>query len=170
MKATILVFTVFATATVFAQIKPATTERFVISGNVSQEKTITLSGLDTFKTISLDDVVMLDGKGQVKEKIKDLKGVLLKGLFQGIEFKTENKKQLNRFCLVLSATDGFKLVLSWNEIFHAKSCTNIFILTEKDGKKGKEVADGMLVIAVDDSKNGHERMKALQKITVEEAN
>ena len=162
-----LLFTVLMTGTVFAQIKLTPTESFMISGKVNKEKTITIAALDTFKIISIDDVAMQGAKGEVKEKVKNLKGVLLKDLFQGVQFKTENKKDLNRFFLILSATDGFKLVLSWNEVFHAKSCTNIFILTEKDGKKGKELVDRILVIAVDDAKNGHERVKALQQITVE---
>ncbi len=130
---------------------------------------ITLAALDTFKTITVTGVNMLNGKGDGKEIAKSLKGILLKDLFSGIQFNTQNKKDLNRFYLVFSATDGFKLVFSWNEIFHAKPCTSIFLLTEKDGKKIEELDDRILLIEVDDNHNGHERIKALQKITVDQA-
>lgn len=94
----------------------------------------------------------------------------MKDLVEKIGFDAESKKALNAFYLVFSATDGFRLVLSWNELFHTRSCTEYYLITEKNGKKVSELDDRLMIMEVTEGKTGHNCIEGLGEISVEQVN
>ena len=164
------IITLFTAVSAVGQNKITPTDTLRISGKIKKELVLTLSALDTFKNTTIGNVTILDRKGEIKENSKNLKGILLKDLFEKIEFEAESKKSLNGFYLIFSATDGFNLVLSWNELFHAKSFTNFYLITEKNGKKINELDDRLMIMEVSDAKTGHKRIEGLGTIIVEQVN
>lgn len=166
MKKFIFILTVLASAFAQAQEKTLPTETCRIFGKVKQERTVSVAALDSFQQTSLGDLVVLNGKGEKRETAKNVKGILLKDLFTGIDFVYENRKALNRFFLVFTATDAFTLVLSWNEVFHTENCTNYYLLTERDGKKAKQLDERMEIVAVTQANTMHKRIEGLTTIAV----
>lgn len=150
-----------------ASIQPSNS--VFITGKVKKEVTIRIADLDTFKNVTLENVAIIDGKGAVEETIKTLKGIPLKEFFKNIEFQVSNHKALNGYYLVFTATDNFKLTLSWNELFHSVNCTNYYIVVQEDGKKLSQLPERILVMEINDSKKGHKRIEGLKQIRVAEA-
>ena len=170
MKIIILVLATFSTLTVSAQNKITPTDTLRISGKIKKELIFTLPALAGLKQTTIGDVVMLSHNGELRGTRKGLKGILLKDLLENIAFQEENRKALNRIYFIFSASDGFKLVFSRNEIFHAEGCNNFFLVTEENGKRITEIPDRISIISVDDSKNGHKQIEGVEKIMVEQAN
>ena len=104
----------------------------------------------------------------MKYKARDVKGILLKDLHGKIDFLPENHKAINKFYLVFEASDGFKVVFSYNEIFHPQGSANLYLVTDYDGKGIKNMDERILIISCNDLKTGHKFIKGLDKIIVKE--
>jgi len=156
----------FLSATLLAQkdIKPS--DEFAISGEVIHELKFTLAELEKFPSKKIDDIVITNHLGEARGVAKNLKAFPLKTLLDKIEFKAESPKVLSEFYLTCIATDNYKVVYSWNEIFNSATGDNIYLITEKDGKKLTEMTERILVITPSDQKTGRRHIKGLSKITV----
>jgi len=116
--------------------------------------------------VPIKNVILTNHLGEVKGNIQNIKGIALKPLLEKIEFLAEKPKELSEFYLTFVASDGYKVVYSWNEIFNSETGNNLFIITEKDGKKLTDLDDRILTITTTDFKTGRRYVKALDKIIV----
>jgi len=156
----------FSSLIVFAQKEITPSNEFVITGQVQHELKFTLADLEKLEAKEIEDVIITNHLGEKKGTAKGLKGVAFKSLLDKIEFKTESPKVLSEFYLTFIATDNYKAVYSWNEIFNTATGNNIYLITEKEGKKMSEMNDRILVITPSDFKTGRRNIKGLSKIIV----
>ena len=169
MKQLTTIVLLFSSLIVFAQKEISPSTEFVITGQVQRELKFTLADLEKLEAKKIDDVVVTNHLGEKKGTAKDLKGIQLKGLLDKIEFKTESPKVLSEFYLTFIATDNYKVVYSWNEIFNTATGDHIYLITEKEGKKLSEMNERILVITPSDFKTGRRNIKGLTKIVVSRA-
>lgn len=149
-----------------AQEKVAATHEFTITGKVSKGKTITVADLEKLNTQKIGDITITNHLGVTKGVAKGLKGVLLKNVFDGIDFTEENPKKLSEFYLTCIAGDGYKVVFSWNEIFNTETGNSLYLVTEKEGKSVRDMDERILLISPKDLKTGRRYIKGLNKIVV----
>ncbi|WP_309641564.1 molybdopterin-binding protein [Flavobacterium sp.] len=163
----IIVFIGFITHwSVSAQRKIEPTDSFKIQGKIKSEKVFTLTQLDSFPKQVLKDQMIYNHKGEIKDTVKNSKGILLKTVLAKIEFSYEKPKELNEFYFVFIASDGYKVVFSWNEIYNTAIGDNLFIITEHEGKKLKDMEQRIVLSSTADLKNGRRYVKALERIEV----
>lgn len=141
-------------------------ETLKIEGKIKAEKTFSLSQLDSFPKVAIKDQTLYNQKGEEKSSVKNMKGVLLKNVLENIKFVYDKPKELNEFYFVFVATDGYKVVFSWNEIYNTETGNNFYIVTEMEGKKLKDLEQRILFISTADLKSGRRYIKALEKIQV----
>ena len=122
--------------------------------------------LDSFPKQALKDQMIYNHNGEIKDTIKNTKGVLLKTVLSKIEFLYDKPKELNEFYFVFVASDGYKIVFSWNEIYNTPVGDNLFLITESDGKKLKDIAQRIIVTSMGDLKSGRRFIKGLARIEV----
>ena len=170
MKQLIILLFIGTGLAVSAQSKFTPTDQFSIEGKVQHPVVFTLAALDTFKTKSLPDVVITNHAGVVKNKLTGLKGVSLKDILSTISLQADSPRVFSEFYFVFVATDNYKIVFSWNEIFNTETGNNIYIVTEESGKKIKEMETRIPMICTSDFKTGMRDLKNLQKIIVERVN
>ncbi|HTA62494.1 MAG TPA: molybdopterin-binding protein [Bacteroidia bacterium] len=166
MKKNLFIFLLLVSAFTWAQTKITPTEQFIITGKVKTELKFTLADISSYPVVPIKNVTLTNHLGEVKGDIQSIKGVALKPLLEKIEFLTEKPKELSQFYLTFVASDGYKVVYSWNEIFNSETGNNLFIIIEKDGKKLKDLEDRILTITTTDFKTGRRYVKALDKIIV----
>ena len=166
MKQLFFLFLLISVQTNFAQRKVEPTNQFAISGKVKAELKFTLADLESYETKAIPDIVVTNNSGEVKSTAKGMKGILLKTILDKLEFPIEKPKELNEFYFTFIASDGYKAVFSWNEIFNTETGNNIYIVTEKDGKKLKEMEERILIVTTTDFKTGRRHIKGLEKIIV----
>ncbi len=166
MKVKNLLVLLLFVSSVYGQRTVTPSESLKIEGKIKAEKTFLLSELDTFPKVAIADQTLYNHKGEVKGLVKNMKGVLLKTVLERIAFDYDKPKELNAFYFVFVATDGYKVVFSWNEIYNTEAGNNFYIVTEMEGKKLKDMEQRILFISTADLKSGRRYIKALEKIEV----
>ena len=99
---------------------------------------------------------------------KQIKGILVKELLKDIELKEDNPKLLSEFYFTFIASDNYKVVYSWNEIFNSSTGDHLFyIVASIEGESLKDMRSRILVVTPTDYKTGRRYIKALSKIVVD---
>ena len=141
-------------------------KQFTVEGSVKQKLTINLASLSAYKTVNLDSLVIYNHLFQRKSSIKNIKGVALKEVLGKVEINETSPKKLSEYYLVCTATDGYKVVFSWNEVFNSKSENNILILTAFDTDPAKAEKGNIAMIVTTDVATGRRFVKGLNKISI----
>ena len=167
MKKTCFGFLLCISLQVVAQKDIPPTENFTIEGLVSQSKTISLSDLSGYEVKQKDSIVITNHLHERKSVLVNVRGVLLKDILATIKLKEENPKLFSEFYFVCIATDNYKVVFSWNELFNTETGNNVIIITEQNGKKAAAESNRIAIISYQDKATGRRYVKSLQKIIVE---
>jgi len=144
---------------------PPTTE-FTIKGAVKNELRITISDLQRFKQDALGSVTIKNKKGEEKGEAKNMKGVLLKTLLDSAGIYTEKHKEYSELCVILTASDDYRNIYSWNELYNTSIGDHVYIITEMDGKLIDKMESRILVMSLSDINSGRRHLKGLAKIEV----
>ena len=95
-----------------------------------------------------------------------MKGVPLKDFLKDVKFNYNKSKELNEFYFVFTASDGYRVVFSWNEIYNSEAGNSFYIITEMKGKSMKELDQRIVFLSSKDLKSGRRYIKCLQSIEV----
>ena len=114
------------------------TKGFVINGNIKHALTFSLKDAGNFSSHSIDSVVIYNHLHERKRIIRNIKGVLLKDVPEKAGLDEENPKWFSEFYFTCIASDGYRVVFSWNEIFNTELGNKILVITEEDGQKKQE--------------------------------
>lgn len=144
--------------------KPVTNE-FIITGKVKNERTITISDLQHFPAIVINDI-NTSCTPKKEEKTKTVKAVLLKNVLDSVQFDYKEKRMLGQYYFLFVSADGYKIVFSFNEIYNTEIGNNLYVVTELDEKKIEELDSRILVLSTKDIRGGSRNIKGLSKIVV----
>src|SRR5271156_666738 len=135
MKFLIPLFLLLTLASANAQenFVPPTSE-FTVTGIVTNELTFGIKDLDQYKQEDLGDMVIRNQKGEQKRIAKSVKGILFKTVLEKAGIHADKPKEYSEIYIVLTASDGYKNVYSWNELFRTEVGEHIYIVTAEDGK------------------------------------
>jgi hypothetical protein len=150
----------------FSQKTIESTNQFTISGLVDKPVTISYSNLEKEKTVTIGDFKIINHLGEFKKEYKNVKGVLLLELMKNISITSPSPKVLSEFYFILKATDGYSVVVSWNELFNTEIGNSFFLVVEADNKSQKDASEKILLISTKDFKTGRRHIKGLQSIEV----
>lgn len=167
MKSILVLFFVITVFSASAQkeIIP-TTENFTIEGKVKKDLTVSLADLSAYKSYSFDSIVITNHLGERRSSLKNVKGILLKDILEKIEIDSESPKVLSEYYIVCIASDNYKVVFSWNEIFNSNTGNSVYILTGHDGKPASALDNRIALVSPKDQMTGLRYVKGLQKIVI----
>lgn len=149
-----------------AQSKISPTNNIRIFGEIEQEVNYSIGEIINFPTYDVEDQLIFNHEGQVKDTLNNLKGVALKYFLKEVKYKYEKPKELNEFYFVFTASDGYRVVFSWNEIYNSEAGNSFYIITEMKGKSMKELDQRIAFLSSKDLKSGRRYIKCLQSIEV----
>ena len=129
--------------------------------------TISLADLSSYKTYSIDSIIITNHLGERRSTLKNVKGVLLKDILGKVEIDAEAPKVLSEYYFVCIASDNYKVVFSWNEIFNNPAGKSVYILTGNDGKPASALDNRIALVSPKDEMTGRRYVKGLQKIVIE---
>lgn len=148
-----------------AQHPVSPTDSFTITGKVKAEKTITINDLQRYKVIELQDI-NTSCSPKKEERVKKVKVVLLKNILDSVAFQYEKPRMLNQFYFMFIASDGYKLLYSFNEIYNTETGNNLYVVIEMDGKPVEKMENRILMLNTSDIRGGSRNMKGLKQIVV----
>lgn len=129
--------------------------------------TFSLKNVLDFSTVAIDSVIIYNHLHERKRAIKNIKGILLKDILDKVVFDTPGPKVLSEFYFVCIASDNYKVVFSWNELFNTEVGKRVIIITGENGKNGMELDDRIALLSPADDATGRRFVKGLKKIIVE---
>ena len=142
------------------------TDSLHITGQVKTPIHFSINDLDLFPKTNLPDQLIYNQKGEKKDTLTQLQGVPLKTILEKAEFIVDKPKELNEFYFIFIASDGYKVVFSWNEIFNTVIGDQCYVITSLEGKIMKDIPDHILFISTGDLKTGRRVVRGLEKIKV----
>lgn len=169
MKKTTVLFFLAITSLASAQTETQVTDQIVVTGKVKNQINFSLNELEVFTPKSIDSIVIYSHLMEPRKTIRNIKGVLLKDVIDKAGIDAGSAKLLSEFYITCIASDNYKVVFSWNEIYNSPNGENILIITEADGKKAGALPDRIATISANDRATGRRYVKGLQKIVVEQA-
>jgi hypothetical protein len=146
-------------------VVPSTDDLRII-GAVKNELHLSLKDLMKFKQDSLGDVIAKNKQGVQREQAKHLKGVLLKTLLDSAHVYAAQHKEYSELCVSLIASDDYRNVYSWNELYNTEVGEHVYIITEMDGKPIDQMQQRILVMSLSDINSGRRHLKGLSRIEV----
>lgn len=167
MKKIISIILVFISLHGWAQTSMLVTESFMVEGKVKQPQSFSMQDLYGLQLTSIDSIVITNHLHEKKSVLKNIKGVLLKDVLSKLTIDQANPKLLGEYYFVCIASDNYKAVFSWNEIFNNETGNHVMIITEQNGKKGSSMENRIALISSADKATGRRYVKGLQKILVE---
>ena len=149
-----------------AQKETITSDSIFVIGEIEKAVIFHTNFSDSFQSFGVADQILYNHKGEVKDTIKSLKGIKLKDLLKSVKFNYEKPKHLNEFYFVLRAADGYKVVLSWNEVYNNEAGNHYYIITQMNGKSIKQMPQRILFLADNDFRSSRRYIKGLSVIEV----
>lgn len=151
------------TTTCFGQEKILATNQFIVEGKIKKPAFFSIKDINGLEPAILGNITTLNSEGVVKTVKKNVKGVLLRKLLASIEIDVLKPKERASCYLVFIGSDGYKVVLSFNEVFNQN---NIYVVTESDGNNIAKSEGRIEVLVLMENFRGHIAMKGLEKILV----
>jgi len=93
-------------------------------------------------------------------------GVLLKEIIDQAKINIKSRKDLNKVYIMAIASDNYKVLFSWNELFNSKIGDNVLIFLKKNGKLLDKNEGKLALISVEDINENPRHIKWLEKIIV----
>ena len=134
------------------KVEPSTT--IAIEGLVKQVQSFSIDDLKKYPVKKIGKLNIYSHDGTLKSTLKGLAGIPVKDLFQKVEFAVDSPKDLSQFLLVFEATDGYRVLYSWNEIFNTSVGDQVYVLTQADGLTIDAMEQRIAVVSMSDVRTG----------------
>lgn len=157
---------VFMVTRAFSQKNIPVTDQFVIEGEVTQPLNVSLKDLDRYKVYSKDSFRITNHLKEPRSVLRDLKLVLLKDVLAGVEIKSPGPKQLSEYYFIAEASDGYKVVFSWNELFNTQIGDEVCLVVSYDHQAGLQMPNRIALLSVGDEATGRRYVKGLKKMII----
>jgi len=131
-----------------------------------QQASMSLDQIKQLPGHTVDSLRIYNHTGAHRSTLKNIQGGLLKDLLKDIPFGAESPKVLSEYYLVCEATDGYKVVFSWNELFNTAIGNQALLVTNiEQASNGKE-KDPFALLSTADLATGRRYVKGLRNIHI----
>jgi DMSO/TMAO reductase YedYZ molybdopterin-dependent catalytic subunit len=93
-------------------------------------------------------------------------GVLLVDVLRELGIREDARHALRRTYVIATATDGFKAVFSWGELFNTPIGRGVLVAFERDGAPLREGEGRITLVSFGDERPGTRHVKWLERIEV----
>ncbi len=142
------------------------TTRFTIEGAVENRLDLGIEDLSRFPPQQIGELPLVCQTGANLGKLEQLKGVLLRDILEKAVIKAPEHNDVKKMVVVASASDGYKVVFSWTELFNSPLGDGVIVFFEKDGQPLADDEGRIALISGKDIRTGPRHVKWLQSIEV----
>lgn len=142
------------------------TESITITGSVKQTLTLQVDDLRKFPAHQVGEVPLVCQSGADKGKLKNFKGVLLRDILNKAAIDAPAHNDVKKIAVIASASDGYKAVFSWNELFNSPIGDGVMVFFEKNGLPLTSEEGRIAMVSSKDNRTGPRHVKWLRGIEV----
>jgi DMSO/TMAO reductase YedYZ molybdopterin-dependent catalytic subunit len=142
------------------------TEQVQILGAVENQLILSVADLKKLPAQQVGTVPVVCQSGADMGKLQNLTGVLLKDLLEKAVIKAPEHNDVKKMIIIATASDGYKVVFSWSEVFNSALGTGVIVYFKKDGVPLGEDEGKIAMISTQDTRTGPRHVKWLQSLEV----
>lgn len=142
------------------------TESITVSGVVAHKLKLSVDDLRKFPPQQVGEVPVVCQSGANLGKLENLKGVLLRDILEKAEVVSKGHNDVKKMAIVATASDGYKVVFSWSEVFNSPLGEGVLVFFEKNGKALGDDEGRIAMVSSKDIRTGPRHVKWLEAIEV----
>lgn len=142
------------------------TERFTVSGAVEHPLTLSVPDLRKFPSQQHSAVPLICQTGAEVGRLESFRGVRLRDVLEKATVVSQDHNDVKKMAVIASASDGYKVVFSWSELFNSPVGEGVLVFFEKDGMPLGDDEGRIALVSAKDVRTGPRHVKWLQAIEV----
>lgn len=142
------------------------TEQITITGKVEKSLTLDPVALSKFPPQQVGEVPLVCQTGADKGKLENFKGVRLTDILEQAKIIAPAHNDVKKLAIIATASDGYKAVFSWNELFNSPIGEGVMVFFEKNGQPLADSEGRIAMVSSKDTRTGPRHVKWLQNIEV----
>ncbi len=140
----------------------ATSQTLAISGLVQKPAIIKA---DELRAYPIDQLVELQLKNR-DGSISKVKGVRVRTLLEKAAIVSSDHNTVKKLVIIASATDNYRVVFSWSELFNTNVGEDVLVIFERNGSPLDKSEGTLALISAKDLRPGPRHVKWLQALEV----
>jgi DMSO/TMAO reductase YedYZ molybdopterin-dependent catalytic subunit len=137
-----------------------------VHGAVEKPLTLRVEDMRAFTPEQTGEFPLICQSGANVGQMENQKGVLLKDILNKAVIQTVAHNDVKKMVIIATASDGYKVVFSWSELFNSPVGDGVMVLFEKEGKPLSDDEGKLALISTKDLRTGPRHVKWLQAIEV----
>ncbi|AGA91868.1 sulfite oxidase-like oxidoreductase [Thioflavicoccus mobilis 8321] len=160
-----------AAAAVAAFDGGAASHRFVshtltVKGAVATPLVLAVDDLRGFPPRQIEEVAIICESGANIGTKEHLRGVLLTDILDRAKLQAANPRNFRKMAVIAKATDDYKVVFSWAELFNSPLGAGVVVYFEKAGQPLGDAEGRIALISTQDTRTGPRHVRWLNEIEV----
>lgn len=152
-------------AIVQAALAQPASEQVSIGGAVKTPATLTVEQLRRLPADDLRSATVVrrvDGR----ESPTTVRGVPLTLLLERAQLSANDRNDWKHTVVVVTASDGYRVVFSWPELFNSDVGAGVLVVVERDGRPLTSSEGGIALVSAKDTRTGPRSVRWLTSIDV----
>lgn len=137
-----------------------------IRGNVAVPLSLTVGDLARFPVQRVDDTRVVRAQGSDSALVRQFAGCLLRDVLNTAKLTEGGRNDLRRTIIVATASDGYKAVFSWGELFNSSIGDGVLVVYERDGAPLGDAEGRIALVSLKDTRPGPRHVKWLATVDV----
>jgi|LauGreDrversion4_2_1035121.scaffolds.fasta_scaffold1178364_2 hypothetical protein len=151
---------IIAVSTICSFFNSYSFAQITIRGNISNPGVLTL---ETFPVKRIGNIAIRNHVGLKKNSLKKANGILLKDGLNQFTLNDTLPKNYSRYVYTITASDGYTVTFSWNELYNNNVGKKVFLVTHSKSHP----KDGIILISKSDRFTGRRFVKDVVEINIE---
>ncbi|MBC3919918.1 molybdopterin-dependent oxidoreductase [Undibacterium sp. CY18W] len=137
-----------------------------VSGAVEKPLTLSVDDLKNFPVLQIDELKLTRQNGANAGKLENFKGVRLRDILEKAVVIARDHNDVKKTVIIATATDDYKVVYSWSELFNTAVGEGVLVFFEKNGQALADDEGRIAMISGKDLRTGPRHVKWLKSIEV----
>ena len=142
------------------------TTALAVRGNVAKPLTLAVADLAKFPVLRVDDTRIVRAQVGASEAARQFAGCLLRDVLNAAKLTEGDRHDLRKTIVVATASDGYKAVFSWGELFNSTIGDGVLVVYERDGGPLGDDEGRIALISLKDTRPGPRHVKWLATVDV----
>ncbi|MBP9712659.1 MAG: molybdopterin-dependent oxidoreductase [Sterolibacterium sp.] len=142
------------------------TEQITVTGKVEKPLRLDPAALRKLPLQQVGEVPLVCQSGADKGKLENFKGVRLTDILDQAKILAPGHNDVKKLAIIATASDGYKAVFSWNELYNSPIGEGVMVFFEKNGQPLSDDEGRIALVSSKDSRTGPRHVKWLQAIEV----
>lgn len=139
----------------------------MVRGNVENALTLSIDDLKKLPVQRIDDVRVVRAAGSqstTPEATRHYTGCLLRDVLEQARPVERNRLDLRKSVVIVGASDGYRAVFSWAELYLSPIGDGALVVYERDGKPLPADEGPLALVSLKDTRPGPRHVKWLQSV------